>query len=146
MSTNDPANDPADDPASRAAAARRRVQLERVAASLRVLHKHLMDEARAEFERERGPVPSAAAFLGLLMGDPWFGWLRPLSAAMADLDALLDVEAPGPDHARRVRLRFEALVTDEGEGDFPGHYREDRQRSPDVVMAHAAVRLALRPL
>ena len=135
-----PASDPDPD------LVRRRAHLAGVADSLRALHKQLMNEARSDFERERGPVPSAAAFLGLLMGDPFFAWLRPLSGAMAELDELLDAEAPGPHHARLVRVRFEALVTEEGEGDFPARYREFLQRSSEVVVAHAMVRLALRPL
>lgn len=125
---------------------RRRENLSRVAESLRALHKQLMEEARRDYERERGPVGSPAALLQLLMTDEWFAWLRPLSGAMVELDELLDLPAPQPEHAQRVRLRFEAMVTDDGDGPFGVRYREYLQRSADVVMAHAAVRIALRPL
>lgn len=129
------------------AAQRRRAQLARVAESLRSLHKELMLAARADYEREQGPIPSSGAFLGLLMSDAAFQWLRPLSSAMADLDELLDLVEPGPEHSRAVRLRFEALVTeDDVESPFGSRYREYLQRSAEVVMAHAEVRIALRPL
>ncbi len=134
---------PQSDPATQ----RRRTQLARVAESLRALHKELMQQARADYERERGPIPSANAFLNLLIGDPAFQWLRPLSGAMADLDELLDVVEPTHEHARAVRLRFEALVTEDDEQSaFGARYRDYLQRSAEVVMAHAAVRIALRPL
>lgn len=129
------------------AAQRRRAQLARVAESLRSLHKELMLAARVDYERERGPIPSSGAFLGLLVSDPAFQWLRPLSSAMADLDELLDLVEPGPEHTRAVRVRFEALVTeDDVESAFGSRYRDYLQRSADVVMAHAEVRIALRPL
>ena len=82
------------------------------------------------------------------MSDPNFRWLRSLSGAMAELDELLD-EVPLLDerHTRVVRMRFDALVTeDEGAGEFGVRYREYLQRSPEVVMAHAMVRIALRAL
>lgn len=124
----------------------RRARLGEVAAALRGLHRHLMDEARHDYEREVGPIASSAALLQLLMGDPFFGWLRLLSGAMAALDELLDqVEPLSSDQARRVGQRFDSLVTGEAEAaEFGARYREYLQRSPDLVMAHAAVRLALR--
>ena len=125
---------------------RRRTQLAQVAESLRALHKQLMEEARSDYEREHGPIPSPAALLGLLMSAQQFAWLRPLSGAMAELDELLDLPDPQPEHGRLVRVRFEALITDDGDGAFGVRYREMLQRSPEVVMAHAAVRIALRPL
>lgn len=126
---------------------RRRAQLVRVVESLRALHRELMQQARLDYERDRGPIPSPGAFLNLLVTDAFFQWLRPLSGAMADLDELLDVVEPGPEHTRAVRLRFEALVTeDDAESAFGSRYREYLQRSAEVVMAHAAVRIALRPL
>lgn len=139
---SEPPTHHADHPATR----RRRDNLNQVAVSLRALHRELMEEARRDYEKERGPVGSPAALLQLLMTDDWFAWLRPLSGAMVELDELLDLPAPQAEHARRVRLRFEALVTDDGDGLFGVRYREYLQSSPDVVMAHAAVRIALRPL
>lgn len=128
-------------------AQRRRAQLARVVESLRALHKELMQQARHDYERDHGPIPSPGVFLNLLVSDAFFQWLRPLSGAMADLDELLDLVDPGPEHTRAVRLRFEALVTeDENDSVFGVRYRDYLQRSAEVVMAHAVVRIALRPL
>ena len=80
--------------------ARRRAQLATVAEALRELHRQLMEEARRAYEREAGPVGGATAFLNLLMQDPAFQWLRPLSRAMADLDELLDLPEPAEAQAR----------------------------------------------
>ena len=122
--------------------------LQNVADTLGALHKLLIGEARGAYEKAQGPIASTSAFLRLLMEDPYFRWLRALSGAMADLDELIDEEEdPTHEQAREVALRFEALVTEGDEaGEFGVRYREFLQRSPEVVMAHAAVRLALRPL
>ena len=125
---------------------RRRAHLAQVAEALRALHRHLMEETRRDYEREVGPVGAPAALLNLLMTDPYFQWLRPLSRAMVDLDELLDVPEPDAAQAAHVRRRFEALVTDEAEGNFGERYRRYLQRSVDVVAAHAEVRIRLRPL
>ncbi len=55
-------------------------------ARLLELHKTLMDGARAEYERENGPIPNAGAFLQLLINHDDFAWLRPLSGLLVELD------------------------------------------------------------
>lgn len=128
--------------------ARRRHQLQQVAEGLRDLHRQLMNEARRDYEQEIGAIVSAPAFLQLLMTDPYFRWLRSLSSAMADLDDLLDQhEALTHEQARGVGLRFDSLVTGQTDAyEFSERYRGYLQKSADLVIAHAAVRLALRPL
>ncbi len=110
------------------------------------LHKALLDDERVSYERVHGRIPSNGAFLQLVLGDAWFAWLRPLSQLMAKLDELGDEEEAS------VRAETTALLasvrtlltpTEEGEG-FGRHYHDALQREPDVVLAHAAVKLLLR--
>ncbi len=120
-----------------------RAALDAVAAALRPLHKALVDVTTVAWERTHGRGPGPAALFQLLIREPFFAWLRPMSGLMADLDALLDEE--GPIEGNGVRLRIEALIT-EGEHHFAVRYLEILQNEPDVVMAHAALRRALAKL
>ena len=128
--------------------AARRALLQEISDLLGALHKLLIGEARADYEKEQGAIPSSTAFLRLLMEDPYFRWLRELSGAMADLDELIDEEEElSREQAIEMARRFEALVTQSDDsGEFGPRYRRYLQSSPDVVMAHAAVRMALGPL
>jgi hypothetical protein len=124
----------------------RRVALAAVAETLRPLHKVLIEVTQVAFEREHGKVGGPAALFQLLVHDPHFAWLRPLSGLMADLDELLDEEERiDPARAGEVRVRVEALIT-EGAHEFSVRYLEVLQAEPDVVMAHAALRRALSNL
>jgi hypothetical protein len=122
----------------------RRDALAAVAAALLPLHKALVDVTQLAYESQHGQIPGPAALFQLLVHDPHFAWLRPLSGLMADLDELLDEEAAiGVTRAGELRQRLEALIAD----DFFGErYRETLQAEPDVVMAHAALRRALSDL
>jgi hypothetical protein len=120
-----------------------RAALEAVAAALRPLHKALVDVTTVAWEREHGRVPGPAALFHLLIQEPFFAWLRPMSGLMAELDELLDEE--GPVGAAGMRARVEALITENGHH-FAARYLEILQQEPDVVMAHAALRRALAQL
>jgi hypothetical protein len=43
------------------------------------LHKALLDSEQVTYERINGRVASSGQLLQLVMTDPWFAWLRPLS-------------------------------------------------------------------
>lgn len=109
------------------------------------LHKALLDNERVSYERVHGRIPSNGAFLQLALNDPWFAWLRPLSQLMTKLDELGEEENPSADEdisALLVSAQRLLTPTEEGEG-FGRHYHDALQRSPDVVLEHAAVRALL---
>lgn len=64
-------------------------EIEAVRAAALALHKRLLDEARADYEREHGAM-SANQMLGLVAYGPQFQWLRPLSRLIVDLDIRLE--------------------------------------------------------
>jgi hypothetical protein len=108
------------------------------------LHKALLDDERASYERVHGRIPSNGAFLQLVLGNAWFAWLRPLSQLMAKLDELGEELSDGLDTAALVAsIRTLLKPTEEGEG-FGKQYHDALQRGPEVVLAHAAVRALLR--
>jgi hypothetical protein len=105
------------------------------------LHKVLVDSERVRYEKIIGPIQSPNQFLQLLMSDPWFAWLHPVSELIVAMDEALDEREPLTgdlisaltDQTRRLLVASEI-----GEG-FSRHYFEALQEDPDVVLAHAAV-------
>ena len=81
----------------------------------------------------------------MVLSDAWFAWLRPLSQLMAKLDELGETDEPSTSEEIATLLtsvRTLLSPTEEGQG-FGRQYYDALQRSPDVVLAHAAVRALL---
>lgn len=127
--------------------AERRRNLDGLAEALRPLHRTLIDTVQQEFERLNRRIAGPGELLQLLTQDPFFAWLRPLSQAMAAVDALVDQKEPvTEDDVTRIRHAVESLVTEPGPArpnPFATRYLELLQSHPDVVLAHAPVRRAL---
>ena len=123
----------------------RDVSLDNLFRALLCLHKALLDDERVAYERVHGRIPSNGAFLQLVLNDAWFAWLRPLSQLIAKLDEFSE-EKELPIHqevpALLASVRTLLTPTEEGEG-FGKQYYDALQRSPDVVLEHAAVRALL---
>jgi hypothetical protein len=116
--------------------------LRELAEALRVLHQRLIAATRVNFEKIHGRVPSSGTLLELVINDPLFAWLRPLSRQIAELDALAsgEVDAATLGEARRSVAR---LIEESVE--FRPTYLVYLQADPDAVLAHAAVRRLLPP-
>jgi catechol 2,3-dioxygenase len=105
---------------------------------LLTIHKALLNHERIRYEREHGRVPSSGEFLQLAIHDPWFAWLRPLSALVVRIDEALAAVEPVSDAEQLIAEARALLRADESGGDgFTGHYYRALQDSPEVVMAHA---------
>lgn len=103
------------------------------------LHKALLDDERAAFERARGRIESSGEFLQLVLHDEWFAWLRPLSELVVQIDERLDADDPLTEGDAEELMKLAcALVKSAGEENFARKYRDALQRNPDVVMVHAA--------
>jgi hypothetical protein len=113
------------------------------------LHRTLLDAERRELERDEGRV-SSGQYLGLLLNDPRFQWLRPLGRMVARLDEVI-AEAETGNHP--ISELEAGLLLDEVsqivmlrtglEGGL--RYMDWLQREPEVVLAHAALTQALKP-
>jgi hypothetical protein len=112
-------------------------QLVEVREALDGVHKRLLDATRADWETLRGPIAGPGQFLELLMADPFFAWLRPMSRLMADIDEATDAdEPPTPEQVDLFVKRVQELLTHE-------RYLHYLQISADLVIDHAALRRAL---
>src|SRR5256885_17202834 len=69
-------------------------KLREVRQSLLRLHKALLDGERTRYEREHGRVDDGLRLLNLVANDPWFAWLRQLSALIVQIDERLDSDEP----------------------------------------------------
>jgi hypothetical protein len=110
------------------------------------LHKTLLESERVAFERFRGRVASSGEFLQLVITDPWFAWLHPLSELVVQMDEALDADNPlTSGDIKHLIEQARKLLTPSEEGDgFDKRYYDTLQRDPDVVLAHAEVAKVLR--
>ena len=119
-----------------------RAVLSELAYALRVLHQRLLAATQMDFEKLYGRVESPGALLQLVVNDPLFAWLRPLSRLIAELDERASEELDGAtlDAARKSVAR----LIDEP-SDFRASYLVYLQSNADAVIAHAAVRRLVPP-
>lgn len=123
----------------------RDVSLDNIFHALLRLHKALLDDERVSYERVHGRIASNGEFLQLVLNDAWFAWLRPLSQVIAKFDELSEANESSAREeipALLVSVRTLLMPTETGEG-FSRQYYDALQRSPDVVLAHAAARAVL---
>ena len=121
-------------------------QLQKVREALLELHKTLVDSERVGYEVAMGPISSPNHFLQLLLSDPWFAWLLPLSRLIVTIDEALDQRIPlSTAETENLLQRTQRLLvaSEEGHG-FSRSYFEAFQRDPNVVFAHSRVSLLLR--
>jgi len=84
-------------------------RLTEVRQTLLDLHKALLDSERTAYEITHGPIASPSAFLQMLINDPTFAWLRPITALVVQIDETLAAKKP-PAAAQD----FDRLVIDTG--------------------------------
>jgi catechol 2,3-dioxygenase len=110
------------------------------------LHKVLLDDTRAAYEMDRGRIPSNATLLQLVINDPWFAWLRPLSELVVRIDVALQPEEGATDADGTMLLdQVERLLSPpQSIEPFAQRYYEALQRQPAVITAHGDVRRVLK--
>lgn len=114
-------------------------QIDVVRGNLLDLHKTLLDAVRVDYEREHGRVESAGALLQLVVSDPAFDWLRPLSQLIVAIDELEPSAGP-----KVVSEMVEALV--ERDPKFATPYQAWLQANPDVVLQHGKTMKSVQAL
>ena len=109
------------------------------------LHKSLIVSEQLTYERIYGRVTSSGQLLQLVMNDPWFAWLHPLSHLVVRIDVVLeDQDETTVEMAQELLSEAREMLRPSEEGDgFERSYYEALQRTPDVVLAHATVKKLL---
>ena len=114
-----------------------RAALVELSSALRVVHQRLLAAIQRNFEKLHGRVGGPGALLQLVVNDPLFTWIEPLTRQIATLDERVreDVDAVAVAAARAEIL---GLLEDDSE--FRASYLVYLQAEPDVVVAHATLR------
>lgn len=109
------------------------------------LHKALIVAEQLTYERIYGRVDSTGQLLQLVMNDPWFTWLHPLSNMVVRIDELLDGhDQPSIDEVAMLLTEIRMLIRPSELGDgYERSYYEALQRAPDVVLAHCEMKKLL---
>lgn len=114
--------------------------IDEVRRALLGLHRSLLAAERIAWESINGRVAGNAEFLQLAIHDPWFLWLRPLTALIAAMDEALPDTEQSSEQETRVATLFatarDLLHPDEQGDDFQQRYFDLVQRFPDVAVAH----------
>src|SRR6185503_15207452 len=111
------------------------------------LHKALLEWERNAYERKHGRV-AKGELLRVIVTDPQFAWLRPVSELIVRIDQTLDTETPDsvvdvdPIVAQARRL----VAPDETGTPYEQRYHTALQEVPDVVLAHRAVTAVLKDI
>ena len=114
-------------------------RLRSVRTPLLKLHKALLDAERIGYEKQLGRIEHPGAFLQLLMNDPWFGWLRPLSGLIVLIDEYLEAGIEPPKTSAAELLEQVRSFVQPGTSAQREKYQALLQDHPDVVFAHRAV-------
>lgn len=109
------------------------------------LHKALIVAEQLTFERIYGRVDSTGQLLQLVMNDPWFTWLHPLSNVVVRIDEMLDEDCSlSTEDVAQILTEVRGMIRPSELGDgFERSYYEALQRAPDVVMAHCEMKKLL---
>jgi hypothetical protein len=119
-----------------------REQLNQLSVALIRHHKTLLDSERAAYERDVEKIANPNRMLQLVLGDPYFAWLRRLSELIVEIDECADDKKRPPvaeDVPRFLSAARALLVPREGGSEFAAKYDQAMQRDPGVVIAHGQV-------
>jgi hypothetical protein len=113
---------------------------------LLTLHKALLDAERAQVEAVHGAM-SGAEFLQLVSDPLRYGWLKPFSRLIVDIDDTLnprDDEEVAEPNALLDQAR-ELVLPPKDDTPFGRRYLSLMQKDPGLVMAHSDVAKMLTP-
>ena len=121
-----------------------RRQLDEAHHGLLRVHKALLDHERARYEQAHGPIGGPGAFLQLVIHDPAFAWLRPISEFVVQIDEFVSSREPRnpADGEALLRQACDLLTPSESGTDFQRQYYRALQESDDAVEAHAEWKLS----
>jgi hypothetical protein len=121
-----------------------RESLREVSKLLLPLHRALIDAAKEDYALAVAPV-KPAQLLQLLTDDPFFGWLKPVTSLIVDIDEMARTDFEAADVAA-IAGRIDRLFSAKAEGAFSAQYIPMLQRSVDIAIGHAALRKAVSRL
>jgi hypothetical protein len=122
-----------------------RGKLRALSRALQEVHRTLIQTARDRYERASGPVRSRGQLLDLLLHDGSFGWLRPLSGLIVEIEELAARDpAPTAEETAAMGSLVRSLTSSSDDPDAFGSYYVGLLASePNVAISHLSLRDAL---
>lgn len=120
-----------------------RQRLQQVRNTALALHKALLDSERTSYELSHGPIGSPSTFLQLLITDPWFAWLQPITTLIVQVDEALAARKP-PANAElleQLLADMRELLSEFGETASNDVLRNFRRRYSIALQRDPAVRV-----
>src|SRR5687767_4256494 len=109
------------------------------------LHRALIDAAKSEYTASIAPVGGPTHLLQLLNDDPFFGWLKPLTAVIVEIDEMSRTDFDSS-QLEALLGRVRGIFSAGAESPFGSRYLPLLQRDVDAAIAHAAIRQILSRL
>ncbi len=102
---------------------------------LLTVHKSLLDHERVRYEQAHGKIGSSGELLQLVIGDPWFAWLRAASGAIVQIDEFLESKTPAdPREGEALLAQSRTLmIPSESGNEFQRQYFRSIQESPEIA-------------
>jgi hypothetical protein len=121
-------------------------RLAALSAAMLRLHKSLLDAERAAYELDVARITTTGQYLQLVLGDPWFAWLREISQFIVLVDeasASKNRPVGAADADRLIEQARLLLAPSEEATGFQRRYYDALQRDPSAVLAHGEMMRAL---
>lgn len=122
-----------------------RAALRAVSKLLLPLHRALIEGAKEDYAFAFGEVAKPSQLLQLLTDDPFFAWLRPVTALIVDIDEMARTDFQASDVAV-IADRVDHLFGPKAEEGFWQQYVPMLQRNVEVAISHATLRKAAAQL
>lgn len=118
---------------------RTRQRLDELRLKLLRLHKVLLDDEKAAYERIFGPVGGPGKLLGLVMSDPFFDWLHQISRLIVRIDETSENKEATDEMGSACISDAVSLLTSDKDSDFTRRYKKALERNVHAKAAQAAV-------
>ena len=104
-------------------------------------HKLLLDRERVRYELTNGPIGGPGPFLTLVIGDPYFAWLKQISSLVVEIDEALSRRSTAgqPEGDALVAQVSELMRPREVGTDFQVRYYQAIQESADIVIGQVRI-------
>jgi len=111
-----------------------RQKLKDLSKSFLRLHKILLEDEKAEYEKTHGVIISPNQYLRLVLDDPHFAWLRRMSSLIALIDEAVSIRRPASEtDANALVGEAKKLLTFAGDDEsFNDKFQTVLQRSSDA--------------
>jgi hypothetical protein len=112
------------------------------------LHKTLLEWERKTYERTQGRRMTGGELLKVIVADPQFAWLHPVSELIVRIDEALVTDAPDtPVDLDAIVVQARRLVAPDDAGSpYAQRYLAALQEVPDAVIAHRDVTAVLKAI